>query len=203
MSFYFLTNNEFNFIVLASKQGCPSIPFGTSGPCESQPQRIPHRTNKNIFTYTCAIRKADDPCWENDGNYIRAMLMDDDKTLKLLNIYAEYCNPKPPACHCNTMLSSLLSSLLPEHPNVDKIVGYFAANPFIKGCKCYLGSAAKSDFKFLQMMKVRPGAPEECSRKISFDETNYGKVCEDLQKEAKKCWKDEDGGYGDGAITKV
>ena len=165
------------------------------------PQIVPNPTRPDLFHYTCAIKQPDNDCWKYDGNFIRYQLLDGEKTLKLVNINAEYCVPKPPGCHCNTMLSNLL----PKLQKIDKIVGYFSANPFLAGCKCYLGSAAKANFKFLQMTKVLPNAPKECSRKISFDAKDYGKICEGLKKEAEKCWKDpeEPGGYGNGVITKT
>ena len=86
------------------------------------------------------------------------------------------------------MLDSLLASL----PKLEAIVGYFSADPFMKGCRCYLHSAVKANFKFVQFDTI----DEECGAKNEISEDKYKKVC----KEYKKCFKYEK--LGDGIITK-
>ena len=102
-------------------------------------------------------------------------------------ILGEYCKPKPEACHCKTMLDKLLAL----NPNIDRIEGRFLPDHFMKGCRCYLGSAARAGFKFVEL----GGMKEQCQGKIEFDEYNYVETCEEYEK--KKCQGEN------GKITKI
>ena len=57
-------------------------------------------------------------------------------------VYAEYCKPKLEACSCSKMLDNRLSN----YSNLTKIKGMFAARK-LKACNCFLGAAARSDFR--------------------------------------------------------
>ena len=102
-------------------------------------------------------------------------------------ILGEYCKPKPEACHCKTMLDKLLAL----NPNIDRIEGRFLPDHFMKGCRCYLGSAARAGFKFVEL----GGMKEQCQGKIEFDEHDYVETCEEFEK--KKCAGEK------GKITKI
>ena len=130
-----------------------------------------------------------------DGNYI-AYATKKKNRLYLMNVNAEYCNPKPKTCHCKTMLHSLLS----KYPEVDEIEGYFMAKPFMKGCSCYLGSAARKGFQFVQF----ESDIKECNEKRQFSVKNYTELCTHYHKIAKKCGEDLDtNDYGNGVLTKA
>ena len=66
--------------------------------------------------------------------------------------------------------------VLERHPEVNRIDGYFNANPFMKGCRCYLGQAAKAGFRFIEDDDI------ESTKSIEFTKENYVEVCETLQK---------------------
>ena len=85
---------------------------------------------------------------------------------------AELCKPKPKQCHCSTMLAKVLE----ENPKVDRIVGTFRPNHLMIGCRCYLGAAARSDFKYV---KIGP------AENFEFTRANYVKVCETILQNIK------------------
>ena len=70
----------------------------------------------------------------------------------------------------------------------------------MKGCRCYLGAAARANFKFVELSNTI----EKCygTKEITKEEgpNNYVKVCEYYKK--NKCYKDEDGNPAMGDITK-
>ena len=90
--------------------------------------------------------------------------------LKIETLIANLCEPKPEKCHCKTLLEKVLEL----NPQTDRIDGYMKANPWLFGCRCYLGEAARAGFKFI----------EDCENgeRLEFTKNNYGKICEDLQK---------------------
>lgn len=87
--------------------------------------------------------------------------------LHLDGVLGKYCKPKPEACHCKTMLDKLLRL----NPKIDRIEGQFLADHFMKGCRCYLGSAARAEFKYVEL----GGFKKLCQGKIDFDEHDYEK----------------------------
>ena len=102
----------------------------------------------------------------NDGSHVR---------LEIEEVAANCCEPKPEQCHCNTLLRRVLQ----ENLNVDRIDGQFAADPYMAGCRCYLGVAADFEFKWIEACdKVTP-------ERMEFTTTNYVQVCEKLKKQ--KC----------------
>ena len=104
-----------------------------------------------------------------------------------MGVNAEYCKPKPTLCHCGAMLDNLIASF----SKLEKIEGWFDADPFIKGCRCYLHSAVKANFKFVQFDTM----DEECGAKKEINKDNYKSVC----KQYEKCRVDK---VGNGIITK-
>ena len=68
-----------------------------------------------------------------------------------------------------------MEKLLKENPQVDRIEGHFASEPFMAGCKCYLGTAADAGFKVVERRKMING-------KFKFNKKNYAKVCKDFEK---------------------
>ena len=87
-------------------------------------------------------------CDQTKGNFIEFLKFKEDnrEIINLIKVEATYCKPKPPDCHCKTLLESLLR-LIPE---VNKISLMFAASPFKAGCQCYLGAAARRGFDNVQ-----------------------------------------------------
>ena len=61
----------------------------------------------------------------------------------------------------------------------------------MKGCRCYLGSAARAEFKFVEL----GGLKELCQGMIKFDEHDNVETCEEYEK--KKC------AGAKGKITKI
>jgi len=87
--------------------------------------------------------------------------------------------PRPKQCHC----SPILDKVLARHTNVNEITGNFAAANYVGGCRCYLGAAARADFKFVQMDE--PGFLRRCEerKEISANKLSsnyYVKVCDTL-----------------------
>ena len=68
--------------------------------------------------------------------------------------------PRPKQCHCNAILDKLLA----RFTNIKKISGLFVARNVIEGCRCYLGAAARTNFKF-----------------VRIDEEGFLKRCEENQ----------------------
>ena len=139
--------------------------------CKATPSVVQKDQSKDALT--CALEGY------NNGNHILYDVTKDRNhhVLKLWNVIGDRCEPKPEKCHCKTMLQKVLEL----NPQVDRIDGYMKADPFIAGCKCYLGVAARAGFRFV----------EDCDPKsegrIEFTPDDYGKICEDLQKD--KCRK--------------
>ena len=87
--------------------------------------------------------------------------------------------PRPKQCHCSTMLDKVLD----RHTNVNEITGTFASANFIGGCRCYLGAAARAEFKFVQMDE--PGFLRRCEERKEISKNKlspnyYVKVCDTL-----------------------
>ena len=169
---------------IVSKTGGPCVrPPGITGKCKSSPSiRLDENLDKIL---TCAKDKK----LAHEGNHIMYLLtkVENIDVLHLGEVLAEYCKPKPEACHCKTMLDKLLAL----NPNIDRIEGRFLPDHFMKGCRCYLGSAARAGFKFVEL----GGMKEQCKGKIEFDEHNYVETCEEYEK--KKCQGEN------GKITKI
>ena len=128
--------------------------------------------NHQSTALTCALDEADF-C---DGNHIQYTTGRDSTHhfLSLDNVEGEKCKPKPELCHCKTLLEKVLERVLEENPETNRIDGHFAARPFMAGCRCYLGVAAKVGFKFVE--SVTTG-------RIDFNEDNYVEVCKRLKKD--------------------
>ena len=123
----------------------------------------------------------------NLGNFIQFTTVQTDRwnTMDVMMVQAESCKPKPEQCRCK----SLLESLLVLEPTVNRITGYLLATPFIKGCRCYLGAAARKGFKFVKLHSDL----EECTGVKKLSVGNYASMCKTFKK--KKC-------EGRGEITK-
>ena len=103
-----------------------------------------------------------------NGNHIRYTKGTDEthNFIRIDNVDGESCEPKPEKCHCKTMLEKLLK----ENPQVNRLDGHFASEPFMAGCKCYLGTAADAGFKVVAHRKIKG--------KFTFDKKNYDRVCQ-------------------------
>ena len=176
-------------IVIA--RGDPSFPtYGGTGKCKPTPTIIAFKTPKGTYNIlTCAKDKKT----SREGNHIRYSIKKEGNinVFHLKNVVGEYCIPKPDACHCKTMLDKLLK----EYSNIDRIDGAFVAQPFIKGCRCYLGSAARAGFKFVEFIEFI-NIKKVSHGKIEFGEHNYKSICEEYEKKKSMA-------MGKGKITKV
>ena len=132
----------------------------------------PTATNYQINVLTCALKGADF-C---DGNHIQYTKGNDGTHdfLRIDNVDGESCKPKPKSCHCKTMLAQVLE----QNTEAKWIEGHFAAEDFMKGCKCYLGTAADAEFRFVKIGKA--------TRRIPFTKNNYDKTCKVLKKIAQR-----------------
>ena len=117
-------------------------PKGT-GECEDASIDIELNSNSQRRAMACLQKGTDEK-----GNYVAYTRIA--HTLELDEVWGKYCKPKLEACSC----TSLLSRVLHENKDVDKITGYFDAHPMIAGCKCYLGSAAEAGFKYSQLKSI-------------------------------------------------
>ena len=126
------------------------------------------------FALTCSLRES----FYAQGNRILYNIRNDGNyhlRLELEEVAANCCEPKPEQCHCNTLLRRVLQ----EDLKVDRIDGYFTADPFMAACRCYLGVAAEFGFKWIDDCK------DVNSKRIEFTLFNYVQVCEKLEKQ--KC----------------
>jgi len=153
---------------------CP--PSRETGECNSKPEFIPiidgSSTTDGVSTnaVSCTLDKR----YWCQGNHIEYEVGRDESHifLKVRKVDAEYCKPKPEDCHCKAMLKMVLA----RHPEVNRIDGYFNANPFMKGCGCYLGQAAIAGFSLVGDDDI------ESTERIEFTKENYVQVCKKLQK---------------------
>ena len=109
-----------------------------------------------------------------NGNHILYDITKDKNhhVLTLWNVVGDRCKPKPEKCHCKTLLQELLEL----NPNVNRIDGYMKANPWLFGCRCYLGEAARAGFKFIE------DCDDASKERLEFTTDNYRQICEELQK---------------------
>lgn len=120
---------------------------------------------------------------EEKGNFIRYILpwQNSLEIIRLEQVDTEYCDPKPPNCHCKTLLGSLLL----RHPDVNEISFKFAAKPFVAGCKCYLGEAARLGFNTVQVLTETYMSKKSCAKVRKLTSKNYPDICEKYEK--NKC----------------
>ena len=132
------------------------------------------------------------------GNYIGFRIIKTDRwtTMDLVIVSTTFCQPKPEQCRCSTLLEYLLR----EKPEINRIDGYFAADPPIIGCKCYLGAAAKQGFKFVKLKGRSQNLKKKCTgiHKLTVKgrgrKKGYRNLCKYLND--KQC-------FGPGEITKL
>ena len=117
---------------------------------------------------TCAANDLD----KRKGNHIEYAVNKDrnENVLEIEMAVGDLCRPKPEQCHCKTLLQRVLELNL----QVDRIDIRIDADPFMAGCKCYLGVAARAGFKLVEDC--------ETTGRMEFTTNDYGKVCETLQK---------------------
>ena len=138
-------------------------------PCK--PKATKRQLDEDTFALSCALDNKD---WDNGNHLVYTVGTEtgsgkDYLELRLVN--GELCEPKPKDCNCKTMLAEVLEA----NPTVNWINGYFNANPFIAGCRCYLGVAANKGFRFVETIAVSEG-------RFEFTKSDYVQICEDLEK---------------------
>ena len=140
--------------------------IGSTGKCSAYPSLHEHDVGN---MWSCAL-EGKDPCKE--GNHIKYSVSGppNRRRLDIISVWAEYCKPKPEPCRCSKLMDSVLS----KYPELQRITGQFDANPFIKGCNCYLGAAARANFRFVKFQSSK----EECSRQREFNSNTYRGICE-------------------------
>ena len=112
------------------------------------------------------------------GNFIMFEIIQDGRLntlLKVKLVATSYCRPQLEQCRCN----SLLQSLLTLETSVNKITGSFVAQPYIAGCECYLGAAARQGFRFLKMKDA--ANRKECKETREFTLGDFPEMCKTLQ----------------------
>ena len=139
-------------------------PKGT-GECEDTSSEFVLNPVSQERAMACVQKGTDD----EEGNYVAYTIQTYDHALRLDAVWAKYCKPKPDACSC----TSLLSRVLQENPDVNKIKGSFDAKPMIAGCKCYLGSAARAGFKYVRLESEK----EKCNEQKIFNLETYRQIC--------------------------
>ena len=72
----------------------------------------------------------------------------------------------------------MLEFVLGMNRHIDQINGFFTADPFIQGCRCYLGRAAKEEFNVVEISKKNM----DLVGKFEFTKNNYATICENLEK---------------------
>merc|ERR1711951_84907 len=120
------------------------------------------------------------------GNYAETVLKDNGAKLRIEAVCAEQCEPKPSDCDCR----SLLQKIIPLVKKVTTIELFFSPigtkpDTAIKACRCYLGTAARNDFKTVQLENCPKDGKTEV---VKFDKNNYDKKCEVIVK--KQCSMD-------------
>ena len=68
----------------------------------------------------------------------------------------------------------MLAQVLANNKEATRIDGHFAAEPFMAGCQCFLGTAAIADFKFLKIGSFK--------KRLEFTKENYVRICTSLEK---------------------
>jgi len=115
---------------------------------------------------------ADGPDNWQTGNYVKSAVEDygtSKEKIIIMNVFTEQCDPKPANCNCK----SLLDRVIKKFPNATTIELEFVANPADRGCKCYLGTAARNGFTSVELKK--------CKEVVDFDEKNYDQKCNALR----------------------
>ena len=142
--------------------------------CKSEPSIVPFPSKPNTNVLTCSL---EDKKWSN-GNHIMYGVYKDGNShvLKIETLIANLCEPKPEKCHCKTLVEKVLELNI----QTDRIDGYMKADPFIAGCNCYLGAAARAGFRFVE------DCDDASAGRIEFTKNDYGQICESLEK-AGKC----------------
>ena len=148
------------------------------------------RENEELSIWTCPPKGADSNAKfsRKRGNFIMFTKKQTIRgnTLRVDFVKTNYCKPQLEQCRCK----SLLGSLLALHSTINQITGSFRSLPYMAGCKCYLGAAARQGFKFLKM----EDRGEECRGTIENPVDDYAKMCEKFSR--NKC-------YGKIEITKI
>ena len=146
--------------------------------------------NDNAYHWTCTrYHLSSLPIYEEDqkerGNFIRFSEQQTAynssytwHTILLRMVSTEYCAPKLEQCRCKSLLESLIALR-----SANRIALTFLARPYIAGCKCYLGAAAKKGFKFLRMFGLLGSENNRhCVGKRDLTRKNYENVCKILKK---------------------
>ena len=127
---------------------------------------------------TCALGEK-----ANFGNHILYDVAKDGNgngkdVVTVFNVVGDRCEPKPEKCHCKTLFQEVLDL----NPQVDRIDGYMKAEPFMLGCRCYLGVAARQQepFRFVE------DCEDASAGRLEFTKNDYVQICERLER-AGKC----------------
>ena len=168
---FYSSNNSKKPIITRGGPTCKPKPTGKTFECRSEPS---HQTFPFNSVLTCALDDSAECYYQ--GNYIEYHLGEDETQnfLYLVTVIGDQCKPKPKLCHCRTMLDRVLEL----NPEIDRIDGHFTSQPFMAGCRCYLGAAAEVGFNFYQTKQ------EGCESEFSSE--NYVDVCKKMQK--KNCF---------------
>ena len=121
------------------------------------------------------------------GNYVAYRAHKNLRMIKLDLVSTNYCQrPKVSqnrfACSCTELLTMVLNA----YPEVNQVEGIFVAKPWEAGCKCYLNSAARAGYRYVDLQSPNP----DCKGPKPLTVENYSELC--LWYRDNKCVENND-----------
>ena len=108
------------------------------------------------------------------GNYVAYRVNKNFRMIFLDLVSTNYCQrPTAPqnrfACSCTALLTMVLNA----YPEVNQVEGIFVAKPWEAGCKCYLNSAARAGYRYVDLRSPNP----DCKGPRPLTVDNYSELC--------------------------
>ena len=170
-----LKSMESKFYIHILAKGNDKERVESTGECSGDIIRK-ERENEELSIWTCPPKGADSnaPFSRKRGNFIIFTKKQTVRwnTLRVDFVKTNYCKPQLEQCRCK----SLLGSLLALDSTINQITGSFRSLPYMAGCKCYLGAAARQGFKFLKIENIS----RDCDGTREFTVKNYEDKCIEL-----------------------
>jgi len=122
--------------------------------------------------------------WQT-GNYLESLVLENGAKLKIEEVCAENCNPKPLGCDCRPLLQRVVS-LIKKTGTIELFFSPITQSASaIQACRCYLGTAAKNKFKKVELADCPETGQTEV---VKFGKKNFVKKCDEILK--KPCSMD-------------
>ena len=176
---------------LQEKGRCEEIPKYVSLPTEVGDSSFMNPIDPDLkdFKQPRALMCMREGTCAKAGNYVAYRVHKNFRMLFLDLVYTNYCQrPKVPfarnrfACSCTELLTMVLNA----YPEVNQVEGYFVAKPWEAGCKCYLNSAARAGYRYVDLRSPNP----DCKGPKAFNVENYSEIC--LWYRDNKCVENND-----------